>query len=74
MARFKDVNWSLRETASGQPHSNDDVTQAILMDLRDELKRLNVVFACERFQCIPHVLDQIRRNTTKRRSRAHKTK
>ena len=73
MARFKDANWKLREV-NGQAQTDHDVTQAILMDLRDELKRLNAVFACERFQRIPYVLDQIRRNTTKRRRRAHKTK
>jgi len=36
------------------------------MDLRDELKSLNAVLHCSSFLDIPHKLEVIKRNTTKK--------
>lgn len=65
--RFKDVKWNLaNDLRDYQIREHDDAILAVLMDLRDELKKLNLVFECHRFQRIPTVLDQIAANTTKR--------
>jgi len=41
MSRHKDVDWSLAEDAPA-----DQVTIAILMDIRDELKIISKVLTC----------------------------
>lgn len=61
MARNKDLNWS----CGVPPCSNDDAQLAVLMDIRDELKRLNSVMNCQNTLRIPGVLDQIAANTRK---------
>ena len=63
MARHKDANWIL----DNPPSNNHQVLQALLMDLRDELKKLNALLHCSNFVSIPQKLDAIRRNTTKKR-------
>ncbi len=62
MARHKDKCWNLADSITWE-----GVNAALLMDLRDELKKLNAVFSCHRFQDIPHNLDAIRKNTTKKK-------
>lgn len=42
------------------------MTWALLMDLRDELKQLNLLLHCSRFVDIPWKLDAIVKNTTKK--------
>jgi hypothetical protein len=64
--RRKDVNWRLNELPSGNAPT-DDAQLAVLMDIRDELKRLNSVLHCTNFLAIPSKLDAIRRNTAKKR-------
>jgi len=69
MGRFKNANWTVNE-AVGNPNSAENVheaTLAVLMDLRDEMQALNRVFACQNFLRVPRTLDQIRKNTTKKR-------
>ena len=65
MARHKDVNWSLPDgtpnKVGGATHSWDSINAALLMDIRDELKELNAVLHCWRFQGIPNTLDRIDR-------------
>lgn len=61
--RKQNVSWKLPERLQTWEQAN----AAILMDLRDELQKLNRVFECYRFLRIPEELKQIRRNTTKRR-------
>lgn len=63
MARRKDVDWNLGEGTA----TWDQVKVAVMMDIRDELKRLNTLLHCSNFQQIPRVLRSIRRNTYKRR-------
>lgn len=74
MAREKDVNWNLPDLASW-----DRTHAAILMDLRDELKKLNALLHCSNFVRIPSMLertmcqtDRIARNTAKRRRKVVK--
>lgn len=64
-SREKDTNWALSPTSSGK-FSFDSAHLAVLMDLRDELKQLNRVFACYNFTQIPAVLRAIKRNTAPR--------
>lgn len=54
--RYKDVDWNLE----GGP-SWERTQTAILMDLRDELKKLNRVLECPNFLAIPHELRLIKK-------------
>lgn len=63
--RFKDSDWALPRSDSGHIDSWQLAQIAVLMDIRDELKQLNRVFACANFQNIPHVLGRISANTAK---------
>lgn len=67
MARFKDVEWKLPETADGRAATWDAVRVAVLMDIRDELKTLNRLLGCPNFTSVPEILRGIRRNTSKPR-------
>ena len=60
--RFKDIDWVLGSTACWER-----ATVALLMDCRDELKKLNRLMGCENFVAIPRILRDIKRNTTKPR-------
>ena len=64
MARHKNLNWTLPE---GTPHHIwESIHAALLMDIRDELQRLNAAIWFKNFQQVPAKLDRIARNTTKR--------
>ncbi len=66
--RHKDGDWNIPEKNLNWEH----VTCALLMDVRDELKRLNEtlqVLRCPNFHAIPGKLDRIRLNTTKPKKR-----
>ena len=65
MSRYKDANWNLPEP---NVQSWEQANTAVLMDIRDELKRLNSLFHCANFMTIPNKLESIRRNTVKKRS------
>lgn len=54
MARFKDVNWNLAQAPGGAPATWEQVQLALLMDIRDELRRLNGLLHCPNFTGIPH--------------------
>ena len=66
--RKKDVEWYVC-----WPEQNDGRVSwegrqlAVLMDIRDELKKLNGLLHCSNFKAIPGELREIRRNTTKPR-------
>jgi hypothetical protein len=63
--RHRNVNWQLRKILPDNTVNDDTVTHALLMDIRDELQKLNGLLHCGDFIAIPHKLDAIRRNTTK---------
>ncbi len=55
----KDTEWTI-------PNGTINYEQAqlaVLMDLRDELKRLNRLLYCSNFTSIPSVLHSIKKNT-----------
>ena len=47
----------------------DGVQTAVLMDIRDELKKLNQLLGCENFIAIPSILRAVRANTAKPRKK-----
>lgn len=65
MARFKDANWNLTTTSNGSVQTWEQAQLAVMMDLRDELKRLNSLLYCPNFTGIPTVLRSIQRNTSR---------
>lgn len=76
MPRRKDVSWNDGEEGNT---SSEQATRAVLQDIRDELKALNRVFGCYRFQGIPQTLKTIDKRlqqagclTRKKKRRARK--
>lgn len=63
MARRKNGDWIIPEGNVSIDHAQ----LAVLMDIRDELQRLNSLFRCSNFLEVPSVLRQIRANTAKPR-------
>jgi hypothetical protein len=65
--RYKDANWILPEKLIHEAQ----VHTALLMDIRDELKRLNILLHCSNFTGMPATLRTISRKlpaiTKKRR-------
>ena len=55
MARHKDTNWMIPDVATW-----DGAQTAVLMDLRDELKKLNALLGCRNFTDVPQILRDIR--------------
>jgi len=62
--RHKDANWNLRP-ALDNTLTWPQIHTALLMDIRDELKRLNSLLYCHNFTDIPNQLRLIRLNTKK---------
>lgn len=60
MRRQPDKEWC-------PPNTWAYVNLQVLMDIRDELKRLNGLLHCSNFTAIPHTLAAIKRNTTKKK-------
>lgn len=69
MSRHKGIDWDMPDHPSGGVERHEDARLAVLMDLRDELKQLNRVFACHNFQAVPDLLRAIKSNTTKPRKK-----
>lgn len=72
MSYPSDTDWDLkpnRVEGGTSYYSQEHVTQAILMDIRKELRRLNTLLGCRNFIDIPVTLRAIRRNTSKRRKK-----
>lgn len=64
--RQKNIRWAVQVNESKRVEWHD-AHLAVLMDLRDELQTLNRLLGCPNFTCIPRVLDEIAKNTTKRK-------
>lgn len=60
--RHANRSWNL-----GDPIVWERVPIALLMDIRDELQKLNRLLACQNFLDIPFTLHKIRLNTAKPR-------
>jgi hypothetical protein len=74
MARYKDHDWNLPE---GTPNGNggftvpwDALQAAVLMDIRDELRKINATLRCPSTQRIPRYLARIAGNTAKKKPKA----
>lgn len=59
MARYKNVDWNFHGNESDTTVPVDRIKMALLMDIRDELQRLNTLLHCPNFMSIPHKLDRI---------------
>lgn len=60
--------WNLREEGGGSKknvYGYGTIHSAILMDIRDELQKLNALLGCRNFIGIPATLRGIRANTEK---------
>lgn len=69
MRKFKDAEFNLAGGESGNIGTWEKVGIAALYDIRDELKRLNVLLHCANFLDVPRRLERIARNTAKPRKR-----
>lgn len=62
-SRTKDLNWNVYGQASSTgitTNSIDDKHTALMMDIRDELQKLNALLHCHNFTAIPTILRGIR--------------
>lgn len=72
--RHKNKNWELPTDNNGRIQTWDYVKLAVLMDIRDELQKLNALLHCPNFVEIPRVLRDIRRKMpTPRATKRRKT-
>lgn len=67
MARHKDFNWSMPAGDSEGRHLWDSVKISVLMDIRDQLQKLNGLLHCSNFVAIPSRLSAIKRAIVARR-------
>ena len=66
--RRANQNWIVTNNKGTSDISTWEQLQlAVLMDLRDELQKLNRLLGCQNFIEIPTILREIRRNTTKKK-------
>lgn len=68
--RFANRDWLLADrTGPGRgalyPHMKDSVSVAVLMDIRDELRKLNARLNCWEFTTMPAVLRRIDKRLAK---------
>lgn len=66
--RSKNIRWRIVRDPDGNI-TWEQVHAAILMDIRDELRELNLLLRCPNFISISRKLDAIRKNTAKPRGR-----
>jgi hypothetical protein len=69
--RFKNIDWDLANE-NGNIGSWEHVAIAVLMDIRDELRRINRTLGCSNFQGIPTTLRSIRTAMPTKRERRSK--
>jgi hypothetical protein len=67
--RRKNVDWSVGDDSGVYPSVRHGVFVALLMDIRDELQRLNGLLHCHNFLDVPRKLERIARNTVKPKKR-----
>lgn len=65
--RFKNKDWALPVAESGKIATWDAVKIAVLMDIRDELQKMNALLHCPNFVGIPQTLKRIDRRLTRTR-------
>ncbi len=64
--RKKDLRWNVAD-GDGNTYNDikDGVSVAVLMDIRDELQRLNQLLHCQNFQNVPRELRAMHRELAK---------
>lgn len=62
--RLRNHQWTVSKSAGGG-YAFEAAQLTVLMDIRDELIRLNQLLHCPNFVEIPSILRGVRRNTTK---------
>jgi hypothetical protein len=62
-------NWNWKVTDSNDLVTWDGARLAVLMDIRDELRKLNMLLNCRNCVQIPMILRRIEKNTQKRKRR-----
>jgi hypothetical protein len=67
MSRHKDADWRLPTLPNGRIEKWEYVPIAVLMDIRDDLKKLNALLHCHNFVGIPQTLRTIAKQTKKRK-------
>lgn len=58
MPRHKNVDWNVGDLKNNVA-TWDQVNASILLDIRDELKRMNAILHCHNTLMIPHTLKRI---------------
>ena len=71
--RRANCNWTVCDPDATSA-SWDGAQLAVLMDIRDELKRLNALLHCSNFIAIPNILRDVKRNTARKRKRKPRLK
>ena len=69
--RGKNQHWQPLDE-DGKAPTWERIGIAVLMDIRDELQRLNAAIYCPNFIGIPRTLRAIERNTAKRRRKVRR--
>ena len=71
MPRFKNMDWDIAGSGTGSRVQVDieGAILAVLMDLREEIQRLNMLLHCPNFMVIPGKLERIARKLPSRRKR-----
>lgn len=67
--RRQNVGWSVCNEADGDRITWEGAKLAVLMDIRDELQKLNRLLGCSNFTDIPRILRRTEQNTRKRKKR-----
>lgn len=60
--RHKNADWQLPTDDNGSIGTWQAVSIAVLMDIRDELQKLNALLHCQNMRNIPRKLDRIARS------------
>jgi hypothetical protein len=63
--RERDRDWLVVDRTTGRVPTWERVAVAVLMDIRDELGKLNAAIYCPNFVAIPRTLQRISKNTAK---------
>ena len=66
MRRTRNWQWNESPDKDGDYSWNQAIV-SVLTDIREELQKLNSVLQCPNFIAVPSKLDQIAKNTRKRR-------
>ena len=67
MPRFENVRWDLTAAPDGSIKTWELARLAVLMDIRDELQKLNRLLGCPNFVAVPGILRDIRSRRCHRR-------